>query len=65
MVNRSKRRSYDKQFKKEAIWLILEEGYKAVEIESNLGIKTNIISRWVREAKGDSEYAFPGKGQAL
>ena len=63
MGNRSNRRTYDKEFKKEAARLVLEEGYKAVEVERNLGIGSNIVSRWVREAKEDPEYAFPGKGR--
>ena len=63
MGNRSKRRTYDKEFKKEAVQLVLEEGYKAAEVERNLGIGSNIVSRWVREAKEDPEYAFPGKGR--
>ena len=62
MGNRSKRRTYDKEFKKEAVQLVLEEGYKAAEVERNLGTGSNIVSRWVREAKEDPEYAFPGKG---
>ena len=63
MEPRKKRRTYDKEFKKEAVRLVLEEGYRAAEVERNLGIGTNIVSRWVRESEQDPEHAFPGKGR--
>ena len=63
MINRKQRRTYDKEFKNEAVRLVLEEGYSAAEVERNLGIGANIVSRWVRESKEDPDYAFPGKGR--
>ena len=57
------RRTYDSDFKREAIRLVLEDGIKAAEVERNLGVGSNIVSRWVREAREDLEYAFPGKGR--
>ena len=38
MGNRSNRRTYDKEFKKEAVRLVLEERYRAAEVERNLVI---------------------------
>ena len=63
MVKIKKRRTYDKAFKKEAVRLVVEDGLKAVEVERNLGIGTNIVSRWVREMAQDPDHAFPGKGR--
>ena len=63
MVNSKQRRTYDKEFKSEAVRLVLEEGYSAAEVERNLGIGANIVSRWVRESKEDPDHAFPGKGR--
>jgi transposase len=63
MHNRKKRRTYDLEFKKEAVRLVLEEGYSAAEVERNLGIGHNIVYRWVREITEDAEHAFPGKGR--
>ena len=51
MDNGQQRRTYGKEFKNEAFRLVLEEGYKAAEVERNLGIGSNIVSRWVRESK--------------
>jgi len=57
------RREYDKEFKREAVRLVTEEGRKASEVERNLGIGKSTVSRWVREMSGDPEYAFPSKGR--
>jgi transposase len=57
------RRTYDSDFKREAVRLVLEDGLKAAEVERNLGVGSNMVSRWVREAKEEPEYAFPGKGR--
>lgn len=56
------RRTYDNEFKSEAVRLVIEEGQKASEVERNLGITSSLVSRWVREIDQDPEYAFPGKG---
>jgi transposase len=57
------RRSYDNEFKREAVRLVVEEGRKASEVERNLGITPTLVARWVREMSEDPEYAFPGKGR--
>lgn len=57
------RKSYDNEFKREAVRLVIEEGRKASEVERNLGITPSLVSRWIREMKEDPEYAFPGKGR--
>jgi transposase len=62
MSGAKQKRSYNKEFKKEAIRLVIEEGYKAAEVERNLGIGSNIVSHWVSEAKDDPEHAFPAEG---
>jgi len=57
------RRKYDKEFKREAVRLVLEEGRPAAEVERKLGTGSNMVSRWVREFREDSEYSFPGQGK--
>jgi len=57
------RKSYDNEFKREAVRLVVEEGRKASEVERNLGITPTLVSRWVREMSEDPEYTFPGKGR--
>ena len=63
MSNTKKRRTYDKEFKREAVRLVIEEGRKAAEVERNLGIGRSTVGRWVREMSENPEYAFPGKGR--
>jgi transposase len=63
MSNTKKRRTYDKEFKREAVRLVIEEGRKAAEVERNLGIGRSTVGRWVREMREDPEQAFPGKGR--
>ncbi|HIP83140.1 MAG TPA: transposase, partial [Desulfocapsa sulfexigens] len=44
-----KRRKFTKEFKEEAVKLILEQGYKITEASRNLGIHANLLGRWKRE----------------
>ena len=62
-MSKKGRRTYDKEFKREAVRLVLEEGRSASEVERNLGIGRSTVARWIREFKEDPEYAFPGKGR--
>ncbi|MFO8164510.1 MAG: transposase [Desulfatiglandales bacterium] len=59
----AKRRKYDKEFKREAVRLVLEDGRPAAEVERNLGTGSNMVSRWVREFQKDPQYSFPGQGK--
>ena len=47
----AKRRKYDKEFKKEAVRLVLEEGRSAAEVERNLGTGSNITTGFERFRK--------------
>ena len=59
MGDRSNRGNYNKEFKKKTVHLVLEECYKAAEVERNLDIGSNIVSRWFREAKEDNLVCLP------
>lgn len=63
MVERNKRRKYTKEFKLEAVQLVESKGGNASEVARILGIRPNIVNRWVREFNEDSEHAFPGLGK--
>ncbi|MCP3925604.1 MAG: IS3 family transposase [Desulfobacterales bacterium] len=56
------RNKYTKQFKKDAVDLIIKEGYKIREAGRNLGIHEATLRRWKKEFEQDGEDAFPGKG---
>ena len=57
-----RRRTYDKEFKLEAVRLVLEEGHSAHSVEQRLGTGKSVVYGWVREFTDDPEHAFPGKG---
>ena len=57
------RKKYSKEFKLDAISLVLEQGYTRVEAASNLGINAVILGRWVKEHQSDDGQAFRGNGK--
>ena len=44
-----KRRNYTEDFKRDAVALVTEQGYKPSEAARSLGIGANLIRRWKRE----------------
>lgn len=57
------RRNYPKEFKTEAVELMLNSEKPAKEIAEDLGIDTNMLHRWKREYLTTKNHAFPGKGK--
>ena len=60
MVN--KRRSYSREFKIEAVYLITQGGLSISQAARDLGINQTVLGRWKRQFEADPEQAFPGKG---
>ena len=56
------RRSYDRQFKIDAVNLLISSGKTATEIAADLGIRRELLSRWKKELSEENIVAFPGKG---
>jgi transposase len=56
------RRKYDREFKEDAIRLIVDGGRPVREVARDLGIHENMLSRWKKEYLQDKEHSFPGKG---
>ncbi len=50
-----KRRRFTKEFKEEAVKLVLEQGYPISEASRNLGIHANLLGRWKREYEDGEE----------
>lgn len=55
-------RRYDKEFKQNAVNLVLEGGRSVSDVAESLGIKENLLYRWKVLFLKDRESAFPGKG---
>jgi len=60
---KKERRRYTKEFKLEAVQLALSQGRTVSETARHLGIRPNMLNRWVREYKADTEHSFPGQGK--
>jgi transposase len=58
------RKSYSKEFKLDAVSLILDQGYTRAEAARSLEIETRLLGRWVREHQADDNgQAFRGNGK--
>lgn len=57
------RKTFSKEFKQDAVSLVVDQGYSCVEAARSLDIRYNILTRWVREYKSDHGDAFRGKGK--
>ncbi len=62
-MSKKKRRSYSREFKKEAVALITEKGYSIAETSRNLGIEYSVLRRWKIQLVDAPQSAFPGKGK--
>ena len=59
----TERKKYTKEFKMDAVSLVLEQGYTRSEASKNLGINPNVLGRWVKEFESDDGQAFRGNGK--
>ncbi|MBA6329476.1 transposase [Colwellia sp. MB02u-6] len=54
----TKREKYSKEFKLDAIALIVEQNYSQAEASRNLGVNPNVRGRWLKEADNEDDQAF-------
>ena len=57
------RKKYPKEFKLDAISLVLDQNYTQQEAASSLDINRNMLGRWIKEHKSDNGQAFRGNGK--
>jgi transposase len=55
------RQAYKPEFKHEAVKLV-KGGLSSAQVARDLGVHSNMVSRWVRESQADPSHSFPGKG---
>jgi transposase len=55
------RKTYDKEFKKSAVKLVLDSGRAIAQIASDLGIADNTLFNWKKKYLEIAMNAFPGK----
>jgi transposase len=58
-----KRRQFTREFKLEALRLVLEEGRPVTEVARELGIGRESLYRWKQEFLSDPKQSFPGGGK--
>ncbi len=56
-------RTYDKEFKINAVNLYENSGRSLKTIADELGLATSTLNHWVQDYKKEGAQSFPGKGQ--
>jgi transposase len=54
---------FSREFKFEAVSLMKDWGVSVAQAARDLDLHENVLRKWVREAGGDRQHAFPGHGQ--
>lgn len=57
------KRVHSKEFKREAVRLVTEQGLSKTQVARDLGLHLNSVRTWVKQHEADGEHAFPGKGR--
>ena len=58
------RKQYTKEFKLDAISLVLDQGLTIAEAARSLEIRANMLGRWIKENQADNNgQAFRGNGK--
>ncbi len=55
-------KQYDREFKVQAVQLVLEQNRPVTQAERDLGISENTLHRWLNDYKQDPDAAFVGSG---
>lgn len=63
MSNKKRRRKYTKDFKLKAVQLVEARDGNASAVARNLGLRPDLVIRWVGGYKSDDEYSFPALGK--
>ena len=63
METEKKRKRYDRQFKVDAVNLVVNGGRTVEEAARELGISANSLHRWKKMLTTEGSEAFPGKGK--
>ncbi len=57
------RRSFTRDFKNEAVKLVMESGRPTAQVARALGLTPHLLRRWTQEVASDPVESFPGKGR--
>ena len=59
----STRKKYSKEFKLDAVSLVVDQGYTRIEAAKSLEINYTMLGRWVKEQQSGDGQAFRGNGK--
>ena len=59
----TERKRYTKEFKLDAVSLVLEQEYSRSEAARSLGINANMLGRWIKEFESEDGQSFRGNGK--
>ena len=64
MIDKEKenRRQYSKEFKIDAVELMMRSNKSFTEIAASLGIRADLLRRWEKEYSANKSAPFPGSG---
>ncbi len=54
---------YDKNFKEQAVKMVIEGKRKTMDVAAELGIHFTTLNDWIKDYKINNENAFPGSGK--
>ena len=57
------RKKYSKEFKLDAVSLVLEQEYTKSEAARSLGINPNLLGRWIKQFELQDGQSFRGNGK--
>ena len=57
------RKKYSKEFKLDAVSLVLEQQYTRSEAARSLGINPNMLGRWIQQFESEDGQSFRGNGK--
>ena len=57
------RKKYSKEYKLDAVSLVLDQGYTVTEAARSLEINRSVLQRWIKEFESDDGQAFRGNGK--
>jgi len=55
MKEKGTRQHYSREFKADAVKLVIEQGYRCSEVARRLGVCENNVNRWVRDYRQENE----------
>lgn len=58
-----RRKKYSKEFKLDAISLVVDQGYTQKDAGRSLDINPTMLGRWIRESRSEDGQAFRGNGK--